>query len=153
MTWKDFFNSKAGIVALLVFSIAICVALGLLIRFFVRLGKLPPDTPYQPVKDNEGNVVPGADPLDGYNPMAMVETLEHVLKTSYYFDASERCEVYKDCMSLTDNQLIAVANLFKKRNTRTIREMMADTYGDGCTLYSSAYGDLLRTRMTQLGVA
>jgi len=151
------FWSKYGAQTVAILLLLLMLGMYFFIRWMVRLAKKPKDTAYQPVvmlnpETGELVEVPDADPLDGFQPDALVAELRTVLTTSYWFDASDRCEAFKKAAELKDNQLIAVANMYKNKHLSTLREDMENTYGDGCTFYSSAWGDILRDKMTALAI-
>lgn len=128
-----------------------------LVKWLVKLSKKPKNTPYKPVYEvnpETGELVAtsDADPLDGWKVEGLLQEMISVLESSYWFDASPRCEAYKKAAQLSDNQLIALANAYKNKQLSTLRQDMENTYGDGCTFYDSAWGDVLRDRMTSLDI-
>jgi len=151
------FWEKYGAQTVAILLILLMIGLYFFIRFLVKLAKKPKNTPYLPVYEvnpQTGEVVevPDADPLDGFKPDALVAELRTVLTTSYWFDASDRCEAFKKASKLKDNQLIALCNMYKNKHLTTLRQDMENTYGDGCTFFDSEFGDILRDKMTALDI-
>jgi len=150
------FWEKYGAQTIAVLLILFMIGLYMLIRFLVKLAKKPKDTAYKPVYERNpetGEMVEVPDPsIDNWDVNGLLQEMISVLETSYWFDASDRCEAFKKAAQLSDNQLIKLANAYKDKKLSTMREDMENTYGDGCTFYESQWGDVLRDRMTALNI-
>lgn len=139
--WKQY-----GKWVLLAGLILLLIGIYALVRYLIKVAKLPKDTA---LKDP---LIGKDDELENWDYDALLKELILVLDTSYYLDGSARCKAYKELAELTDNKLITIANAYKNKKKQTIREAMEATWGDGCTWYASAWGDILRNRMRDLNI-
>ncbi len=92
----------------------------------------------EPVKiDWDG--IKSPDGLDlSLNEKQLIESLliitREKLTTNYWWDASSRCDLYKELYELDAELLIALASLYSQTYETTIRQGMDNTYTSGCTL-------------------
>lgn len=63
--------------------------------------------------------------MGSYDPSDMVATLQQVLTTTYWWDASERCEAIRHLLSLSDPKFMAVIYGYNKHTGMTIIEAMS----------------------------
>lgn len=63
--------------------------------------------------------------MGSYDPSTMVATLEQVLTTTYWWDASERCEAIRQLLKLSAPQFMAVVYGYKKHTGQTLMDAMS----------------------------
>ncbi|MCH2044811.1 MAG: hypothetical protein MK212_11900 [Saprospiraceae bacterium] len=112
----------------------------------IKLIKLPPDTKLKP-SITDGDML-DKEEWDYTGLLAQVSTEVN----DWCFDCSARCKVYEQLVKLEDNQLITIANAYKKKHKKTLREAMDDTYVNGCSTFYTQWDEHLLDRMTTLGI-
>lgn len=142
---KDFWKQYGNRI-ILVGLVLLALGIYALVRYLIKVATVPNDTK---LKDP---LIGKDEQLKDWDYDALLNEVILVLDTSYYIDGSARCEAYKQLAELTDNQLITVANAYKNKKKQTIRQAMETTWADGCTMYASAWGDILRNRMRDLNI-
>jgi hypothetical protein len=68
-----------------------------------------------------------------------LNTTYTVLDTSFSAD-NPRCQIYRKLLDLMPNQLIAVANEYKNKKCKTIRQHIGETRFSGCSVVNTAFG-------------
>jgi hypothetical protein len=135
------------------FVVTIIVIVPLLRRVVCKSAQLP-NTPYGPEREN-GKI--DKNWVDNQMPF-FVNELHRQLTAVYNIqdDASARCNVYRQLLNLTPNQLIAVANEYKNKQCKTMRQHIGETRYSGCKWTDIAFGStpesVLLEKLNQLQI-
>lgn len=84
-----------------------------------------------------------------------VTSLKKELEVTHYnpLGGGERCELYKKVNELNNNQIIAIANTYKKRFGKSLAQHMSEQSITGCGILGTDEGQLLAERLNKLQLA
>lgn len=140
--WKEYGNR-----IILFLVIVAVIAIFFLVRHIIKVVNLPADTKLKPELDKDDMLS-----IDEWDYAALLAQVIEVLDASYWLDSSPRCDTYEKLAKLEDNQLITIANAYKKSKNKTLRNAMGETWVNGCSVFYTDWEKILLDRMTTLGI-
>ena len=144
---QDYFKkgqSKLGVIFIFALFIVALLTLNFWRRLFCKAAKVV-DTPFQ--DPSVGGVVSN-DWLKKEMPF-YINQLYSQLSTNYWVTdvftggVAARCQIYEKVYNLLPNQLIAVANEYKNKKCKTLREHIGQANYSGCSISSVIFGDTI----------
>lgn len=88
-----------------------------------------------------------------FEPASFVAELHDAIETNRVFSANVRCEAYQRYYeTLNDNEFIAVANAYQSTYEHTLRSAINNTLNSGCSIFSTAWEDMVMNRMNKLHI-